>query len=46
MVEKSNEITKTITEKALDRLKVDKIGLDNTDRELLLAIINKFNGII
>ena len=44
MVEKSNEITKTITEKALDRLKVDKIGLDNTDRELLLAIINKFNG--
>ena len=44
MVDKSNEITKNITEKALDRLKVDKIGLDNTDRELLLAIINKFNG--
>ena len=33
-----------ITEKALNKLKVDKIGLDNTDRELLSAIINKFNG--
>ena len=29
---------------ALDRLKVDYLGLDNTDHELLLAIINKFNG--
>ena len=44
MVKKSNEITKSITEEALDRLKVDNLGLDNTDRELLLAIINKFNG--
>ena len=34
----------TITEEALDRLKVDSIGLDNTDHDLLLAIINKFNG--
>lgn len=33
-----------ITEEALDRLKVDKMGLDNTDRDLLLAIINRFNG--
>ena len=33
-----------ITNSALNRLKVDKIGLDNTDHELLLAIINKFNG--
>lgn len=33
-----------ITEEALGRLKVDKIGLDNTDHELLLAIIHKFNG--
>ena len=33
-----------ITEEALDRLKVDSIGLDNTDHDLLLAIINKFNG--
>ena len=44
MVKNSKEITKEITEEALDRLKVDKIGLDNTDRELLLAIINRFNG--
>ncbi len=34
----------TITEEALTRLKVDNIGLDNTDHDLLLAIINKFNG--
>ena len=35
---------KSVTEKALNRLKVDNMGLDNTDRELLSAIINKFNG--
>ena len=33
-----------ITEEALERLKVDKMGLDYTDHELLLAIIEKFNG--
>ena len=33
-----------ITTEALDRLKIDSIGLDNTDHDLLLAIINKFNG--
>ena len=44
MVEEANTITLDITDKALNRLKVDKMGLDNTDRELLLAIINKFNG--
>ena len=44
MVKKSKKITLDITEDALNRLKVDKIGLDNTDRELLLAIINRFNG--
>lgn len=33
-----------ITEDALERLKVDKMGLDNTDHELLLAIIEKFGG--
>lgn len=43
-VEGSNKITKDITLKALKRLKVDDLGLDNTDHELLLAIINKFNG--
>ena len=44
MVDGSDIVTLEITNKALDRLKVDKNGLDNTDRELLLAIINKFNG--
>ena len=44
MVKGSESITLEITEEALDRLKVDKMGLDNTDRELLLAIIEKFNG--
>ena len=44
MVDGSGKITKEVTEKALNRLKVDNMGLDNTDRELLSAIINKFNG--
>ena len=44
MVDGDGSITLEVTEKALDRLKVDKIGLDNTDRELLSAIIYKFNG--
>lgn len=34
----------SITEDALERLKVDKMGLDNTDHELLLAVIEKFGG--
>jgi Holliday junction DNA helicase RuvB len=33
-----------ITKKALDRLKVDAIGLDDTDHQLLMTIITKFNG--
>ncbi len=44
MVKGLKVIDKKITEEALTRLKVDKMGLDNTDHELLLAIINKFNG--
>ena len=44
MVEGNDSINLAVTEKALNKLKVDKIGLDNTDRELLSAIINKFNG--
>ena len=44
MVDGDGSITLEVTEKALDRLKVDKMGLDNTDRELLSAIIYKFNG--
>ena len=38
------EITKDITLKSLERLKVDKYGLDQVDIEYLEALINKFNG--
>ena len=42
---KNNGVVNTeVTLDALDKLKVDYLGLDNTDHELLLAIINKFNG--
>jgi len=37
-------INKEILELALDKLKVDKTGLDETDYNLLLSIIEKFNG--
>ena len=33
-----------ITNEALGRLKVDKIGLDDTDYNFLMSIIEKFNG--
>ena len=44
MVKKKDTIDLKTTKEALNRLQVDEMGLDNTDRELLLAIINKFNG--
>ncbi len=44
LVEGKGIIDKEITELALNRLKVDKYGLDDVDHELLLAIIKKFNG--
>lgn len=37
-------ITNEILDDALGRLKVDKLGLDETDYNLLLSIIEKFNG--
>jgi Holliday junction DNA helicase RuvB len=37
-------ITKEIAEHALDFLEVDKMGLEQGDRNILLALINKFNG--
>ena len=33
-----------VTKKALERLKVDDKGLDDTDYQLLKAIVEKFNG--
>lgn len=37
-------ITKEVADFALDILDVDKIGLDNNDRNILLTIIQKFSG--
>jgi len=37
-------IDNEILELSLDKLKVDKLGLDETDYNLLLSIIEKFNG--
>jgi Holliday junction DNA helicase RuvB len=37
-------VNKQISDLALKMLDVDKIGLDNMDRSLLLAIIEKFSG--
>ena len=37
-------IDKEITTMALEKLKVDELGLDETDYNLLKAIIEKFNG--
>ena len=44
LVDQKEEIDLEITRKALDRLKIDALGLDETDKELLLTIIDKFNG--
>lgn len=40
----SGSVDLEITRTSLDRLKVDEIGLDDTDHQLLLTIITKFNG--
>lgn len=37
-------IDKNVANDALNLLEVDKLGLDNIDRKILLTIINKFNG--
>ncbi len=44
LVEGSGIIDKEITKKALSRLRVDEDGLDETDHQLLMGIIEKFNG--
>lgn len=44
LVEGNGIIDLEITKKALSRLKIDDKGLDDTDHQLLLAIIQKFNG--
>ena len=37
-------ITREVTDFALDLLEVDKLGLDNTDRQIILTMIEKFGG--
>ena len=44
LVEGSGIIDLDITKKALNRMKVDKYGLDNIDIEYLNSLIHKFNG--
>ena len=44
LVDGSDIITLDIMKKALTRLKVDDLGLDDTDYHLLIAIIERFNG--
>jgi holliday junction DNA helicase RuvB len=40
----TGEVTEDLLKKALDMLEVDPLGLDDSDRRLLLAIIDKFGG--
>ena len=37
-------ITREVTDFALDIMDVDKLGLDQNDRNILFAIIEKFSG--
>ncbi len=44
VVEEKDTIDLEVTKKALDRLKVDNMGLDEVDYQLLKTIVEKFNG--
>ncbi len=39
-----NVITAQVAQEALARLQVDELGLDDTDRRVLISIIDKFDG--
>ena len=43
-VKDDGSITEEVSKYALDLLEVDKMGLDNVDRKMLLAMIEKFGG--
>lgn len=43
-VKDEKEITFTTTKEALKRLEIDELGLDYTDRKVLLTLIDKFHG--
>ena len=44
IVKGSDEVTRSDARFALDRLDIDELGLDGTDRALLSALIEKFGG--
>ena len=44
MVQGKAEIDETVAMFALDRLEIDELGLDNTDRRMMEAIINFYGG--
>ena len=44
LVKADNHITGPVARAALDQLKVDRLGLDQSDRRLLESIIDKFDG--
>jgi holliday junction DNA helicase RuvB len=43
-VRANGTITQDVAKAALDAMEIDEIGLDQTDRTMLLTIIQKFNG--
>lgn len=43
-VKYDGNITREVADFALDLLEVDKLGLDNMDRAIILSMIEKFNG--
>lgn len=43
-VKGNGAIDLAITQKALDALRIDRLGLENLDREILLTIIHRFKG--
>lgn len=44
VVKHEGVITLSVANEALDMMDIDKLGLDNTDRNILFSIIEKFNG--
>lgn len=43
-VRAAGSIDKSVAQDALNRLEIDQLGLDETDRRVLLAIVDKFEG--
>jgi len=43
-VEHNGQISEAVAVTSLDRLEIDKVGLDTVDKKMLLALIHKFGG--